>query len=370
MGQEFREGLEGVVVGKTAIASVGNEGVGLTYRGYSIEDLSQFSTFEEVAYLLLYEKLPSAQELLVYKKLLVSLRDCPQSLRQLLKNIPKNTHPMDVLRTACSYLGTIEPEKSHAEQINIANRLISLIPFITAYWWRYHYEGIEIEINKDKLTIADYFMSLLRGPHYSKNMARAMDVSLILYAEHEYNASTFAARVTAATLSDFYSCITSAIGTLRGPLHGGANEEAMNLILKFENKDHAIKSLHSMLIAKEKIMGFGHRVYKYGDPRSPIIKKFSSELANETHNKKLFEISEAIENVMWQEKKLYPNLDFYSATVYHFCGIPTPLFTPIFVMSRMCGWAAHIIEQRNHNRLIRPLAEYVGPEKRLFPRTS
>lgn len=359
-------GLAGVVAGQSAIATVGDEGVGLNYRGYSINDLAAFATFEEVAYLLIYGQLPSKAELSAYTDKLVTLRPLPNDLKTILKLIPKNTHPMDVLRTGCSFLGNLEPENDFSQQYHIANRLLALFPGMLCYWYLYQHEGKEISGESDEQSIGGHFLSLLHDKKPDELQRDMMNVSLILYAEHEFNASTFAARVTAATLSDFYSSITTAIGTLRGPLHGGANEAAMELIERFSNADDAEKQLMSMLNNKEKIMGFGHRVYKDCDPRSDIIKAWSKKLAMANNDMDLYTISERIEKVMRREKNLFANLDFFSASAYHYCGIPTSLFTPLFVMSRITGWSAHVFEQRADNRLIRPTSEYTGPDARSY----
>ena len=359
-------GLAGVVAGESAIATVGQAGKGLNYRGYSIDDLADHASFEEVAYLLIYGQLPTCTELSTYVDKLVGLRKLPAALKKVLKLIPGDTHPMDVLRTGCSMLGTLEPEINFAMQYDIADRLLALFPGMLCYWYIYHRDGKEITGESDERTVGGHFLALLHGCEPSKLQRDMMNVSLILYAEHEFNASTFAARVTAATLSDFYSAITSAIGTLRGPLHGGANEAAMELIERFKSPDEAEQQLKIMLENKAKIMGFGHRVYTNCDPRSDIIKKWSKKLAQEQGDMLLYKISERIEEGMWREKKLFPNLDFYSASAYHYCKIPTPLFTPIFVMSRITGWSAHVFEQRADNRLIRPTSEYTGPAQRPF----
>lgn len=361
-------GLAEVTAGDTAISTVGKEGVGLTYRGYEIHDLAAYATFEETAYLMLYEKLPTKSELEEYQKKLMGLRELPKPLLSVLEMIPKHAHPMDVLRTSCSMLGTLEPESDKNPQIAIANRLLACVPGMLLYWYQFHTHGKRINLTQsDEPTIAGYFLHLLHEKTPSKEQRQALDVSLILYAEHEFNASTFAARVTISTESDMYSAIVSAIGTLRGPLHGGANEAAMELISKYENADEAEKGVKDLLAKKQKIMGFGHRVYKVSDPRSDIIKAWSKKLASQGKDAHLYPISERIEKLMWQEKHLFPNLDFYSASVYHFCGIPTEFFTPLFVMSRISGWCAHIMEQRANNRLIRPLANYTGPAPRTFP---
>lgn len=360
-------GLEGIVVGDTAISTVGKEGVGLTYRGYDIHDLAKYSTFEEVAYLLIYGDLPTLAQLQSYRDKLVKLRRLPNELKQMLETIPGSAHPMEVLRTGVSMLGTLESESEKYNGHQIADRLIACTPTMLLYWYQFHRNNVRIETwNSEEQTVAGYFLNLLHGKKPDDEHRRAIDVSLILYAEHEFNASTFAARVTTSTNSDFYSAIVSAIGTLRGDLHGGANEEAMRLISTFKTPELAEIGVKEMLAKKEKIMGFGHRVYKISDPRSDIIKAWSEKLSEQARDGYLFAVSEAIEKVMRDEKKLFPNLDFYSATAYHFCGVPTPLFTPLFVMARLSGWSAHIFEQRDNNRLIRPEATYIGPVQRPF----
>jgi len=358
-------GLAGIVVGDTAISTVGKEGVGLTYRGYEIHDLARYAQFEEVAYLLIYGKLPNQQELTAYHKKLLPLRTLPDALQTILEKIPNNAHPMDVLRTGCSMLGTLEPETTTHRQEDIADRLLAATPGMLTYWYHFH-QGKRISTQSDASDLASHFLYLLHGKKPEALIAKTMNVSLILYAEHEFNASTFAARVTVSTLSDFYSGIVSGIGTLRGPLHGGANEAAMELISKFKTPDAAEQAVKKMLADKVKIMGFGHRVYKISDPRSDIIKHYSAQLAQQATDGYLYAVSERIEKILWDEKKLFPNVDFYSATAYHFCGIPTAFFTPIFVMARISGWSAHIIEQRADNRLIRPDAIYIGPAPRPY----
>ncbi len=366
MSDKKSGGLAGVNAGETAICTVGKEGVGLTYRGYDIHDLAAKASFEEVAYLLIHDNLPTTQQLQAYRDKLQKMRAIPKPLQTLLEAIPKEAHPMDVMRTACSMLGTLEPEADFSQEKEIADRLVAVFPSILLYWYQFHQLGKRINTNVNENTIAGYFLHLLHGKKPTELQARTLDVSLILYAEHEFNASTFAARVTAATLSDFYSCITSAIGALRGPLHGGANEAAMDLIEQFDSVHRAVEGVKGMMANKQLVMGFGHRVYKISDPRSDIIKQYSQQLSEQVGNQTLYEVSESIEKLMWDEKKLFPNADFYSASAYHLCGIPTQLFTPIFVMSRITGWAAHIFEQRTNNRLIRPSAEYIGPKAREF----
>ncbi len=359
-------GLAGVVAGRTAIATVGREGTDLKYRGYSIRELTRNACFEEVAHLLLHDKLPTRSELDAFRTRLVQLRDVPAPLRSTLEALPSSAHPMDVLRSGCSVLGCLEPETTFDEQHAVAERLLAILPSILMVWHRYHRDGERIDTRSDAPSVAGHFLSLLHGRAPSPLHARALDVSLTLYAEHEFNASTFAARVATATLSDFHSAITAAIGTLRGPLHGGANEAAMALIERFKTPDEAESGILKALSSKELIMGFGHRVYKIKDPRSDVIKALAAELAGDGGDQCILAVAQRIEMVMQAQKKLFPNLDFYSAPAYRFMGIPTPLFTPIFVLSRVAGWSAHVIEQRRDNRLIRPGAEYIGPDPRPF----
>ncbi len=361
------KGLAGIVAGRTAISTVEATGSGLFYRGYSINDLAEHASFEAVAYLLIHGALPNEIELGHYRQKLQSLREIPGALKLMLEHIPSAAHPMDLLRTGCSMLGTLEPETKDNPAEEIADRLLACFGSMLLYWYHFHRSGKRIHVTNDEESIAGHFLHLLhnRQPHGEEQ--RAIDVSLILYAEHEFNASTFTARVTTSTRSDFYSAICSAIGTLRGPLHGGANEAAMELLNRFKDADGAEHGIMKMLEEHQLVMGFGHRVYKQGDPRSSIIKAWSKKLADHHNGSTLFEISERIEQVVMREKNMYPNLDFYSASAYHYCGIPTSLFTPIFVIARTSGWAAHIIEQRRDNRLIRPTAEYTGPAPRPFP---
>lgn len=354
-------GLRGQVAGQTALCTVGQSGAGLTYRGYEIADLADKAQFEEIAYLLLRGKLPNRQELDAYKQKLQSLRGLPSALKTVLEQIPKDAHPMDVMRTGCSMLGNLETEADFSEQDDKIDRMLAIFPSIITYWYRFAHEGVRIETDSDVDSIGGHFLELLHGKKPSELHERVMNVSLILYAEHEFNASTFTARVCASTLSDIHSCVTGAIGTLRGPLHGGANEAAMALIQKFQTPDEAEAGLMGMLERKEKIMGFGHAIYKESDPRNAIIKQWSKKLAEEVDDTVLYPVSERCEAVMWREKKLFCNADFFHASAYHFMGIPTELFTPIFVMSRVSGWTAHVKEQRENNRIIRPSADYTGP---------
>jgi len=359
-------GLRGQVAGETELCTVGQSGTGLTYRGYEITDLADNAEFEEVAFLLLKGHLPNKTELSNYKNKLKQLRKLPQELKSVLEEIPSNSHPMDVMRTGCSMLGCLETEEKFEEEDDKIDRMLALFPSIITYWYKFSHESLRIDTVTDDETIGSHFLNLLHEKKPSELFTKVMNVSLILYAEHEFNASTFAARVCASTLSDIHSCITAAIGTLRGPLHGGANEAAMDLIEKFKSPDEAENELLGMLQRKEKIMGFGHAVYKESDPRNDVIKNWSEKLSNEVNDNVLYPVSVRCEEVMWREKKLFCNADFFHASAYHFMGIPTKLFTPIFVMSRISGWAAHVKEQRKNNRIIRPSADYTGPENKAF----
>jgi 2-methylcitrate synthase len=357
-------GLRGQVAGQTALCTVGKTGAGLTYRGYDVRDLAAQSEFEEVAYLLFYGELPTAQQLADYKARLKTMRDLPAALKEVLERIPADAHPMDVMRTGASVLGTLEPELSFEQQRDVAERLMAAFPAIMCYWYRFTHQQTQIECTSDEDTLGGHFLALLHGKKPSELHVKVMNVSLILYAEHEFNASTFTARVCASTLSDMYSCVTGAIGSLRGPLHGGANEAAMDMIEQWKSPDDAVQGILGMLERKDKIMGFGHAIYKESDPRNEVIKVWAKKLAEEAGDTVLFPVSVAVDETMWAQKKLFPNADFYHASAYHFMGIPTKLFTPIFVCSRVTGWASHVIEQRANNRIIRPSAEYVGPEQR------
>jgi 2-methylcitrate synthase len=363
-------GLRGQSAGETALCTVGKTGTGLTYRGYDISELADGATFEEVAYLILYGELPNTKQLDAYKAKLKKLRALPKSVRDVLEHIPKSAHPMDVMRTGCSFLGNVEPEGDFGRQQDVADRLLSTLPAIINYWYRFSHDGVRIETETNADSLAGHFLHLLHGKAPSALHQRVMDVSLILYAEHEFNASTFTARVCASTLSDMHSCVTGAIGSLRGPLHGGANEAAMEMIEKFGSANDAVAGIKAMLVRKDKIMGFGHAIYSTSDPRNAIIKGWAQKLSKEVGDKVLYPVSEAVEKTMWDEKKLFANADFYHASAYHFMGIPTKLFTPIFVCSRASGWTAHIMEQRSNNRIIRPSADYIGPAPRPFVKLS
>lgn len=360
-------GLRGQSAGVTAICTVGAEGSSLRYRGYDVEELADKTTFTEVAHLILKGHLPNCDELAAYNTRLKSLRGLPVPLKEVLERIPADTHPMDVLRTGCSFLGNLEPERDFSNQQDVADRLLACFPAMIVYWYRYSHDGKRIEVETDDEGIGGYFLNLLHDAEPKELHARVMDVSLILYAEHEFNASTFTARVCASTLSDMHSCITGAIGSLRGPLHGGANEKAMAMLEKYSSPEEARADVLRMLAAKKKIMGFGHAVYRKRDPRNAIVREWSRKLAADVGDTVLFAVSEAVEKTMKEEKRLFANADFYHASAYHFMGIPTGLFTPIFVMSRVTGWAAHVMEQRADNRIIRPGADYTGPEPRPVP---
>lgn len=370
--QNNNAGLRGIAAGTTAICTCGHEGKGLDYRGYAIADLAAKATFAEVAYLLLRGELPNAGQLAAFNDRLHSMRELPPMVMDVLEKIPGNTHPMDVMRTACSVLGVAEPESEDAaarqeKQDALAERLLAFFPSALGYWHCFATTGKRADVVGEKgESIAAQLLRLITGRQASDEHCRAMDISLILYAEHEFNASTFTARVVAATLSDMHSSVCAAIGALRGPLHGGANEAAMALLEKFDTPDAARDGVGKMLDDKEKIMGFGHAVYAVCDPRSDIIKAQAQALSVGHRRGGLFAVAEAVEELMMTRKKLFPNLDFYSAAAYHFTGIPTALFTPLFVVARMSGWAAHILEQRHNNKLIRPGATYIGPASRPF----
>jgi 2-methylcitrate synthase len=365
-GKKKEGGLAGIVAGDSAICTCGIEGRGLSYRGYSIEDLAEKGSFEEVAWLLTKGDVATPEQLRAYRERLRELRSFPAGLADMLERIPGTANPMDVLRTGCSYLGNLTPESADHGQDEIADELVARLPAIILYWYRFHRDGVRVNVELEHHDTADYILRLLTDEEPDETTRRCMDVSLILYAEHDFNASTFTARIITSTMSDFYSAITGAIGALRGPLHGGANEAAMNLISRYDSVEAAEKGLRESLEKKEKIMGFGHRIYTVSDPRSNIIKEWARELSRKAGDTVMYPVAERIEQIMWDEKKLFPNLDFYSAVSYHFSGIPTELFTPMFVLSRVTGWSAHVMEQRSNNKLIRPISRYTGPGQKEY----